>query len=332
MDAFISVIIPVYNVEEYLECCVESVASDPYPAKEIIMVNDGSQDRGGEICDELAKRYPNLVTVIHQTNQGLSVARNAGLLVAKGDYIFFVDSDDSVEKGTISLLAEKIKNHNYPDMLGFDYLSENEDGTISKERILAPPSFDTHLTSDNFPQILLLQHTAWLRIVKKSIYVDNNITFKPGVTYEDLCTTPKIITSCESVVYIPDVLYRYRKRAGSIMSMKGIDGYYNFFTVLEELISWFKDKDIFDKYYDEIVMLSVANMLFITSTPILNQSTNHPILGKQISFMNDNFPRWWKNPYLKRSTTKHKIMVFMRRYKLHIPMRLIWSFNSILKL
>ncbi len=325
MGVLISVIIPVYNMVAYLERCFESIVLSPFPSMEIILVNDGSKDASGTMCDALAKQYPDFVSVIHQKNLGLSEARNTGLRAAKGEYIFFIDSDDYIQNDALATLATQLKKHDYPDMLGFDYRCIDEQGNTREGRVLNPSSFYTKLSIEQEPQILLLMHTAWSRVVKRSIYHENNIQFKPGVRYEDLCTTPKILSCCKTVVYIPDVLYYYLIRDGSIMHSGNIEDYNDFFPVLEELVSWFKQKNIFERYYNELVMLAVCNLLFVTSKGILTQCSFHPILDKQLYFLNDNFPNWWKSQYVKTTSRNNKIHIFLRRHRLYMLMHKIWK-------
>lgn len=121
----LSVIIPVYNAEAYLEKCVESVLAFPME-KEVILVDDGSKDRSGEICERLAIKYEGLgIKVIHQKNKGVSAARNAGLEIATGDYVWFVDSDDIVLSEQLKVKSEKLKIDSQLILTGFIW---EEDG------------------------------------------------------------------------------------------------------------------------------------------------------------------------------------------------------------
>ena len=124
----LSIIVPVYKVEPYLKECVDSLLSQKYPETEIILVDDGSPDRCPEICDEFSAKHSN-IKVVHQKNAGLPAARNAGLAVATGEYISFVDSDDAVSTDTYSILIEKMEKDG-SDMAICNFESFNKKGTV----------------------------------------------------------------------------------------------------------------------------------------------------------------------------------------------------------
>ena len=125
-EYLLTVVVPVFNVEQYLDRCLGSLIKQEQPenAWEVLLVDDGSQDRSGEICDEYATQYSN-IQVIHKKNGGLSSARNMGIDHAAGRYVFFVDSDDYVEKNTVKILEQALKKFDYPDAVAFDGVEDN---------------------------------------------------------------------------------------------------------------------------------------------------------------------------------------------------------------
>ena len=124
----ISVIIPVYNVEKYLNACIESVLSQSFNDYEIILVDDGSTDNSGALCDEFAAKYDS-ISVIHQENKGLGGARNTGIDAAKGSYILFLDSDDTIDPDCLKICYEKAEKHNC-DMVAFKQQALFDDGSL----------------------------------------------------------------------------------------------------------------------------------------------------------------------------------------------------------
>ena len=134
MENLISVIVPVYNVEKYLDKCINSLINQSYNNLEIILIDDGSTDNCGEICDKYALK-DNRIKVIHKKNEGLSAARNLGISISKGDYIIFIDSDDWVDKEILLKLLNLIKKYN-SDIAVCDYLlTYDENEYIEKEEI-----------------------------------------------------------------------------------------------------------------------------------------------------------------------------------------------------
>lgn len=226
----ISVIIPVYNVEAYLKKCVDSVLAQTYRSIEVILVDDGSPDRCGAMCDDYARENPH-VRVIHKKNGGLSAARNAGLDAASGQYIAFVDSDDYVAPEMLERLREAaVKTQ--AELVICDCCMVNETG---EEEVLPPLSAGVYtprqaveaMEADPF----YWRHvTAWNRLYKKELF--DTIRFPVGRLHEDEFTVLSFYERCKRIVVIPDRLYYYLQRDGSIMtdrflgySYDGLDAY-----------------------------------------------------------------------------------------------------------
>lgn len=215
----VSVIIPVYNVEKFLDANLTSVTQQTYRRLEILVVDDGSPDNSGQIADDWATKDPR-IRVIHQKNKGLSGARNTGLAQAKGDYILFVDSDDTIEPTLVrSCLAHMRRGRRNIVMYQFDTMSE--DGTFvksryvhnrySKRKVLTPEEAIRDQIAGK------IGGYAWSFMAPTSIYRENNITFPEGRAMEDLARICQIFGGSDVVIRLPFVLYHYRLRANSIM-------------------------------------------------------------------------------------------------------------------
>ena len=204
----LSVIIPIYNVEAYLEKCVESVLAFPME-KEVILVDDGSQDRSGEICERLAMKDEGLgIKVIHQENKGVSAARNAGLDIATGDYVWFVDSDDTVLSEELKIKSEKLKIDSQLILTGFIW---EEDGIAN--------SFGA--SADEVP------YNLWRCWFSRNTIEENHIRFTEGRKYaEDQEFILRFMISDKrlTVSAIPEPLYYYTLRPGSAMTKQGVKG------------------------------------------------------------------------------------------------------------
>ena len=213
MSETVSVIIPIYRVEEYLDACVESVAAQTYKHLQIILVDDGSPDRSGEICDGWKKK-DSRITVIHKTNGGLADARNAGLEIAQGKNIVFLDSDDLIAADMIETLYTAM-TENDADIAECDYLPFISEipKTDNRERSVKPYTSEEALT-------LLLQekefkYPVWNKIYRSELLKD--IRFETGRLHEDVFFTYQVFGKSRRVVKVRKPLYYYRQRHDSIM-------------------------------------------------------------------------------------------------------------------
>lgn len=208
---FIDIIIPIYNVEKYLPKCIDSVLAQTYKNLKIILVDDGSSDSCGKICDEYNYRHSNIM-VIHKKNGGLSDARNKGLELAKSDYLMFLDSDDWIEP---NMLVEMI-NHlvvNNLDFIACPSIFEYENKSI-KNRC----SNMLHvLNTQNGIKFLLnrkMNVSAWGKIYKRVLFDDIKYPF--GCLHEDIPVIFKIAQKCEKIGFIDTPYHHYRQQLGSI--------------------------------------------------------------------------------------------------------------------
>ena len=212
--ALISIIIPVYKVEKYLEKCIQSVINQTYENLQIILVDDGSPDNCGKICDEYAKK-DHRIEVIHKSNGGLSDARNKGLEIAKGEYIGFVDSDDYIESDMYEVLYNLLKQYNVDVSICNFY-------TVSQGKI-AIKNADNGIKEYNrieiLKEILLdndIQSYAWNKLYKRELF--GEIKYPVGKKYEDIGTTFYLLEKCNKVVVTGKPEYYYINRQGSIVN------------------------------------------------------------------------------------------------------------------
>ena len=231
----ISIIVPVYNVEEYLSRCIDSILNQTFTAFELILVDDGSTDNSGLICDEY-KKIDSRIKVIHKENGGLSSARNSGLNIASGEYVAFVDSDDLIDRNMIELMIN-CANNNDADIVSCSYIEfknemklfgiNNNNNNKYKER-----SFSNLEALENY----LLEYNdinrkidtvVWNKIYRKKLFKD--VCFPVGKIYEDGYVTYKLLYKANKVIYLDVPLYFYFKRENSIsnsmFSIKHIETY-----------------------------------------------------------------------------------------------------------
>lgn len=214
-NELITIVIPVYNVKKYIERCIKSVINQTYKNIEIILVDDGSTDESGDICDEYAKK-DNRIKVIHKKNGGLSDARNFGIDAANGKYISFVDSDDFVTNNYVEVLYNLIKN-NDSDISVCIWKNIFEDNKTKKSYFTL---FHREITATN---LVMLQHMLYQKLFDTSacaklydISLFDNIRFPKGKLYEDLATTYKLFLKSKTISYSNDEIYYYFVRNNSI--------------------------------------------------------------------------------------------------------------------
>lgn len=236
----VSIIVPVYKVEEFLPNCVDSILAQTYGDFELILVDDGSPDQCGAMCDSYAKKYKQ-VRVLHKENGGLSSARNAGLEVCKGEYIAFVDSDDAISPYYLEVLLEEAIANN-ADIVQCEFEKSENIPVWTKPReyqriIRVGDEIEDNMFINDVPITV-----AWNKLYKRKIFLDLGLRYPIGRIHEDMFLTPKILYYAERMVIIDEPLYFYRERSDSIMSssfsLKKLDKLY----AIEETLRFFEEK------------------------------------------------------------------------------------------
>lgn len=214
----ISVVVPIYNVERYLDTCIKSIISQSYNNIEIILVDDGSKDNCSKICDDF-KQQDSRIKVIHKSNGGLSDARNAGMKKATGEYIMFIDSDDYIFPGYIEYLYDLIKTNN-ADISVCQVVEIDENGEIIEEKGIPDTKIveGTYNCIREFTENTSIDTPAWRKLYRKSLFSNNCIQYPVGRLHEDVFTTHKLILHSNRIAIGSKALYGYRIRAGSIVN------------------------------------------------------------------------------------------------------------------
>ena len=207
MKPLLTVVIPVYNVEKYLNRCIESILLQEWKNYDILLVDDGSTDHSPQICDDYVKAY-DFISVIHKENGGLSEARNTGISHAKGEYVYFPDSDDWIEPDTFIALAEALESQDF-DIISFnrEFVKGEEDAILSE-----PEVTQVFEGKDAFVQMLKHRYITGFandKIYRKSLFMDRDILFPRGKYYEDLGTNYKLFLSAKKVYATNQKYYHY---------------------------------------------------------------------------------------------------------------------------
>lgn len=315
MNPLFSIIIPVYNVEQYLHQCLDSILAQDFNNYEVICVNDGSTDGSWQILEEYAGKYSQ-IKITNRQNAGTASARNDGMQQAQGDYIWFVDSDDWILEDSLFKLSEQLKLHQ-PDVLCFNgKLKYEDDGReefdegIIEHNIGGWEYYNKYaLQSRKFHFVCVV-----LRLYKRSFLLENNLFFDNTVTHEDNLWIPLMYYYAESVDSIDMMAYVYRIREQSKMQTQSKDKIFDIVSVANKLAAFFILKTI-DK---TVVYREISGEYFKGFMPneIKIYGNNDKELGKRINW--DYFKQVSTYPRHKRIYKSLKISPILFRFYLTI--------------
>lgn len=311
MGSLISVIVPIYNVEKYLERCVNSILNQTYKNIEIILVDDGSPDKCPQICDK-CKNIDSRVKVIHKENGGLSDARNYGLSIAKGKYISFVDSDDYIHEETYEKMIKVLELQNADIVCcGINHVYDNKIESINIEQRI----YDDESAIEALIMGKNLNQTVWNKIYKRNII--DNILFEKGKINEDDFWTYKVFSNSKKIITLDECLYYYVHRESSIMgqgySIKNLDG----------LEARYKQYEFMKDNYPKLVFISKKAAffygLFLYQKFLLNKSI------EKTSFL--CIEKYLKNLIFSKNeienlTCKERIWIFLSNKSLFITCKI----------
>lgn len=264
MNPKISIIVPVYKVEQYIEKCIQSILAQTFKDFELILIDDGSPDKCGEICDSYAKK-DSRIKVIHKSNGGQASARNLGIDIAKGDYIGFVDSDDYIEPDMYSILYDICKSQNC-DIANCSSIIHYKDNIVKN----GGHSLIIHNRNEAMKAIvegILYDEVVWSKLFKRELL--NDIRFPEGIMYEDTAFMYKVIDKCTKVCCIGEAKYNYIKRDGSTMDRATKNLSIDSVLVYNEMYSFIS------KNYpelSELVLLRLVNNAMLVLNLILNSN------------------------------------------------------------
>ena len=291
----ISIIIPVYNVEAWLSRSVEAILANDTAGCEVILVDDGSSDGSPALCDSFAAAHPELIRVLHQANAGPGAARNAGVAAAKGEWFLFVDSDDRLAPNALTRLREAAADPD-ADVISFQFYKESVDGGSWEAWSGAQPA-RTAFTLREEPAFLLTQPSCWLRLWRRSVFEDNGISFPNVVWYEDVRTVTKLLAKAGRIVNLPDRLYYYLDRPGSIMNSSQLPRNRDILPAFADILDWCAAECLTDVYYDELCALTVQHVLLAASVRVARIDPKNELLRELRAFTETRFPDWKRNPY-----------------------------------
>lgn len=311
MDKYkVSVIVPVYGVEKYIDKCLNCLVNQTLEDIEVIVVNDGTKDNSQKIIDKYVKKYPNKVKSFIKENGGQGSARNYGLKKATGEYIGYVDSDDYVEFDMYEKLYNKAKENNLDIVICGNY-------NVSEDYKSKKIDLEFIKYNDNKLNALLGKKAVWNKIYKKNIV--ENLEFRSKVWYEDFDFSIKAICNAKKIDYINEPLYDYLIREGSTMNNSNIERNLEIIDAFNEII---KDKK-YKKYYDILEFLAVDHIYISAVVRVINARADKQkkleVINKLIDYMNNNFDNFRNNKYIETLSRNRKViynLINKKRYGL----------------
>ncbi len=301
----VSVIMPLYNVENCMKASIQSVLDQTYPDWELILIDDGSPDNSGAIADEYARLYPDRIRVLHQENHGQGGARNAGVAVAKGDYLFFMDSDDTIEPNLLSVTV-CLAVQQEADVVAFEYDIRRPDGSLVK-KVKNPFELPKYGNPRIQREFLLVAGMPWNKLFSAEFYRSTGLSFPEKVWYEDFILCTKMMSQARTAVHTSRALYHYCLRPGSTMRNKNIERNREIIDAMEDIRIFFDENEMSEMFCDELCCLAIDNVYIAASLRLIRINPRNPLLKELRSYMKTTFPHYRKNPYIPCLSLEYRI-------------------------
>ncbi len=322
----ISLIIPVYNVEDYLGRCLDSVEKQTYKDAEVIIINDGSTDNSYKIIEEYVSRNDNF-TCYTIENSGLGGARNYGMERAKGEYIVFLDSDDYIAYDCLEKLIAAAEN-NDSDIVVCNNYDVKEDGTV----ISLSQSYIKNKTTSlaESPLILLNRPCAWAKMYRRALI--EGLSFVSRVWYEDMRLIPKLYQRASKITFIDDALFYYVQRKGSIMNNSKATRNLEIIEAFEDLVSYYENAGVYSQFRSEFEYLVIDHIAVaaVTRVVLSNAAEKRAVIKKLQDYVT-RFEGLGSNKYISYLGFNKKLVWFFNRHKLYFLTALCMKAKSILK-
>lgn len=304
-----SIIIPVYNVEKYIDRCLNTVMHQTFDDYEVIVVNDETPDNSMEIVQRYVDAFPEKIQVIHQKNTRQGGARNNGVSRAKGEYILFVDSDDYVALNMLETVDARLKE-NPCDILGFQHITvtpEEKELYEYSDGFLQPGIY--HPAEDK--EIVMLACNPWGKVFRRSFYTDTHFLFPEKLLYED-AVTRVLYAAASSVVLCEDRLYYYVQSANSSIRRNVSPEMLDILTVTDLVICDFQKRGLYEEFRDILDCALLYGILYIADI-ISRTQVNHPFLVSMADYIREHFPNYRENPFV--GTTLCRALDYLTAYE-----------------
>ena len=311
----ISVIVPVYNVGDYIVKCIKSILDQTFKSFEIIVVNDGSPD---DSIDLIEKEFDDSrIKLVYKKNGGLASARNTGVKYAKGEYLFFVDSDDFIKPNTLEVMYKAARDGNH-DLVLCDYIKYYNDNNYEEIPLIK------HFDSNNLKSIVTGMTGAVCRLIKKDLYLKYDIKFLENQIFEDNAIIPLLGAVAKNPCYIKEAFYYYLQRDKSILNKQKYDkNWEDIFSSLNHLKNKFIEFNLYDEFYSELEYIYIEYLLHAANLRFLDFHEGNKNIKKVSFVMKKEFKDFRKNKYYKKENIKYKIICNLFYYNQIFILKLI---------
>ncbi|MBR5094228.1 MAG: glycosyltransferase [Oscillospiraceae bacterium] len=323
----LSIIIPIYGVEDYLAACLESVLLPAQEDYEIVCVDDGSPDRSGEIADEYARRYPERIRTIHQANRGLGGARYTGIEAARGEYLLFLDSDDTLSPGALEEMLQALDRD--ADILFFDYVCVDESGRVLSYQTGCSRQGPFSLAV--CPQLVFELPSACNKLWRRSLFTEGGVRFPEKLWFEDLATSPRLYLRARQAEAVPRPWLRYLQRSGSITRAKDPSRNAEIVTALDLVLEDYRRQGAFDRYARELELLAVKHQLLAATVRVALADPRSPLLPQLLEDLDRKFPHWRESPYLSQLPIQHRLLLRLTDAHAYGAVRALMQLNDLVK-
>ena len=317
----VSIIVPVYGVEKYIDKCLDSLVKQSLKEIEIIVVNDGTKDNSQKIIDKYVKKYPDKIKSYIKENGGQGSARNYGLKKAMGEYIGYVDSDDFVEKDMYKKLYNKAIENDYDIVVCGNY-------NVSEDYKTKNIDIFTNYYNTDLENLFFGKMAVWNKIYKRDILIKNKLEFKEKVWYEDLAFTLKAIMNSNSFAFIDEPLYDYLIREGSTMNNSNVQRNLEILDAFNDILSYIQHNKK-EEYFSKIEFLAIDHIYISAIVRVLKAETDDKVkretINKLIDYMNTSFPNYKNNKYINTLSKNRKIIYKLINIKMYGLINLIFK-------
>ena len=323
----VSLIVPVYNSEEYLGKCLDSILNQTYQNFEILVVNDGSKDNSWKIIEEYKNKYPDKIVAINQENKGVAVTRNETVRKANGDYIMFVDNDDFLDKDYIETFITNAESGDYDIVFG-GYRRPNENGKILKT---------LKLIDEEWAKFIIM--APWAKVYKKSFIIDNDINFLSINIGEDIYFNMKAILLAKNTKIINYVGYNWFFNTQSVSNSKQKNiTELELYRLLNSCYDMVKEENLLESNYDMLKTHFTRYVVWILSfaTKRLSYKVISEEYDKIFNWLKERFPDYKKNKMLSYTKPKSEnfsirfmTKTFLILHNLHLGKLLVYLYSKI---
>lgn len=308
-----SLIVPVYKIEAYLPKCIDSVLAQSFRSFELLLIDDGSPDGCGAICDDYAARQPGLIRAVHQPNGGAGAARNHGISLARGEYLLFVDGDDYLSPDFLEALSNAVDS-THADLILFGAQVERDGKEVGQLHEAVDAGRVLQVAQE--PSLYFGVMAPWNRAYKRTLFRD--ITFASKVWYEDIRVVTKILALAQTAFRLPDCYYHYLQREGSAMNNKNCARNVEILYAFDDILQWYAERGLLKSHMQELEFLAISHILLAATVRVVRIDPKSPLIEQFRAYMEAHFPNFRQNKYLPTLSRGKRLayrLLLHRRYR-----------------